>query len=88
VVYVDDMEAPFGRMIMCHMMADTTKELFEMAHKIRVQRKWIQKPGTVYEHFDICQSKRKLAVRFGAKEISQKDLAKIIRGRHRGRISR
>lgn len=69
-VYVDDMEAGFGQMVMCHMMADTTEELLGMADKIRVQRKWIQKAGTYKEHFDIAKSKRALAVKAGAIEIS------------------
>lgn len=53
-VYVDDMKAPFGRMVMCHMLADTTNELLAMADKIGVARKWIQHPGTAKEHFDIA----------------------------------
>lgn len=78
MVYVDDMEAPFGHMIMCHMIADTTEELLSMADKIGIQRKWIQCPGTPKEHFDIALSKRKLAVRFGAVEIDMGTLAYII----------
>jgi len=72
-VYVDDMEAPFGRMIMCHMVADTHTELVEMADKIGVGRHWIQKAGHVGEHFDIAKSKRKLAVEHGAIEITWAD---------------
>lgn len=68
-IYVDDMHAPFGRMIMCHMMADTTDELIVMADLIGVPRKWIQFPGTYKEHFDICLSKRAYAVTLGAVEI-------------------
>lgn len=74
-VYVDDMQAPFGSMIMCHMIADTAEELLEMVDKIGVQRKWIQHPGTYKEHFDIALSKRKLAVDNGAIEISWSETA-------------
>jgi hypothetical protein len=70
MIYVDDMRARFGRMIMCHMMADTTEELLAMASKIGVARRWIQKAGTAKEHFDICLAKRALAVQFGAQEIT------------------
>lgn len=80
-VYVDSMQAAFGRMIMCHMMADSTEELNTMADKIGVARKWIQKAGTKWEHYDICKSKRAKAVSIGAVEVGQIELARIIRKR-------
>lgn len=78
-VYVDDMEAPFGNMVMCHMMADSREELDAMADTIGVQRKWIQHPGTWQEHYDISKSKRALAVKAGAVEVSMVDLVKMRR---------
>lgn len=74
-VYVDDMRANFGRMTMCHMIADSTTELLAMADRIGVQRKWLQKPGTHQEHFDICLAKRAQAVAAGAVELTQRELA-------------
>lgn len=74
-VYVDDMEAPFGRMIMCHMIADTHIELLQMADRIQVQRKWIQSIGTAGEHFDLSKDRRRLAVAFGAVEIDMRALS-------------
>lgn len=81
MVYIDNYNAPFRRMLMCHMIADTTEELLEMVDKIGVARKWIQYPGTGHEHFDICLSKKKLAIQHGAKEISARELAAIISNR-------
>lgn len=69
-VYVDDMEWPFGRMLMCHMVADRHTELVAMAKAIGVQVKWIQHGGTYREHFDISKGMRAKAVRLGAVEIS------------------
>lgn len=83
-VYVDTMRAPFGRMVMCHMVADTTEELLAMADRIGVARKWLQKPGTHHEHFDIAQSKRSLAVRAGAQEVTIMELGRIIRAKRLG----
>jgi hypothetical protein len=74
-VYVDDPIWTFGRMKMCHMIADTKEELLKMADAIGVSRKWIQKensPNNV--HFDICKSMRAKAVKLGAIEKNMRDM--------------
>lgn len=80
-VYVDNMRASFGRMVMSHMIADTTDELLAMADRIGVRRRWLQNPGTWREHFDICQAKRAAAVAAGAVELTQRQLAMKCRDR-------
>lgn len=79
MVYVDDMQAGYGRMKMCHMVADTDEELHAMAAKIGMARRWHQKPGTPQSHYDICLSKRAMAVQFGAQEITQRETGMIVR---------
>lgn len=79
-VYVDDMKAAFGRMVMCHMVADTTDELHAMADRIGVTRQWYQgPPRTRHPHYDIALSKRALAVAAGAVEIRWRDAPAISR---------
>jgi hypothetical protein len=56
------------------MVADTPEELLAMADSIRVRRGYLQHPGTKREHFDICQSKRALAIRAGAVPLTQRAL--------------
>lgn len=85
MVYIDDMYklsiGKLGRMKMSHMIADTPEELLKMAKAIGVNLKWIQHKGTCNEHFDICFSKRQLALSLGATEISYRDYAKQIEQR-------
>lgn len=70
-VYVDDMEASYGRMKMCHMIADSDDELHAMAAKIGVARKWWQSPEkTSGSHYDIALSKKALAIAAGAVAIT------------------
>nr|WP_308006512.1 DUF4031 domain-containing protein [Xanthomonas albilineans] len=80
-VYVDNMRAKFGQMVMCHMLADSREELDAMAERIGVARRWIQHQGTVKEHYDIALSARAKAVKFGAVEIDMLDTARIMRER-------
>ena len=80
-VYVDEAKHPFGRMLMCHMMADTSTELLQMADLIGVARKWIQKAGTADEHFDISKGKRADAIAGGAVPVTSRDLGIMIRNR-------
>lgn len=74
MVYVDDMEAKYGRMKMCHMVADNVEELHVMADRIGVARKWYQgPPKTRYPHYDICLSKKAIAIKFGAAAITKRE---------------
>jgi hypothetical protein len=77
-VYVDAAIHPFGRMVMCHMMADTSQELVAMADLLGIRRKWIQRAGTPEEHFDICKSKRALAIKAGAIEFGPRELVALM----------
>jgi hypothetical protein len=75
-VYVDDARNKFGRMIMCHMLADTPEELHAMAEAIGMKREWYQTPlKSSFPHYDLSLSRRALAVTRGAKEISRQELA-------------
>jgi hypothetical protein len=66
-VYVDRVKLAYGRMIMCHMIADTPAELHAMADQIGVARRWFQTPPKAsFWHYDIAQTKRDLAIAAGA----------------------
>lgn len=87
-VYVDEPVHPFGRMMMCHMVADTREELLAMVDAIKVPRKWIQKAGTPDEHFDICKSKRSKAIAAGAIAVDGNEIVSVIRGKRMFRQNR
>ena len=69
-VYVDTMRASYGRLVMCHMIADSDAELRAMADTIGVKQRWHQG-----DHFDICLAKRQLALAAGALPITLRQCA-------------
>lgn len=78
-VYVDDMKASYARMVMSHMIADSDCELDSMADIIGVARRWKQHAGTSDVHYDICQSKRQIAIDAGAIPITRRQLTCMVR---------
>ena len=68
-VYVDASVHAYGRMVMCHMVADSEAELHTMAARIGVARRWYQG-----DHYDVCKAMRAAAVRAGAIEVGPREL--------------
>jgi hypothetical protein len=59
------------------MAADSLEELHKMADAVGLERRWFQ-DGHL-PHYDLCQSKKRLAIKQGAVRISTKDLIAVIR---------
>lgn len=71
-VYVDNARHPYGRMIMCHMWADTEEELHAIAAKLGLKRAWFQQPPKAsWKHYDISLGVRAKAVAMGAQETDK-----------------
>jgi len=79
-VYVDASIYGYGRMVMCHMIADSPDELHAMADRIGVARKWFQEyPKASFWHYDVAKSKRALAVTAGAIECDRRTFVEHLR---------
>jgi len=83
-VYVDHYFAPYGRMEMSHMIADTLPELHAMADRIGVARRWFQSKSST-PHYDVCKAKRELAIKFGAIPVDKYQFVAKIRELRAGR---
>lgn len=78
-VYVGTIEWPFRRMIMFHLVGDTVEELHDMVDKIGVSRRWFQNHREDgLPHYDICKSKKVLAIKNGAIEMPDRDILKKV----------
>jgi hypothetical protein len=66
-VYVDDVRHRYGRMIMCHLWADTDAEMHAMIDAIGMDRRWHQRPPKAsWSHYDVCLEKKQMAIDRGA----------------------
>ena len=77
-VYVDNAAIPYGRMLMHHMVADSLEELHAMADRIGVARRWFQQDAST-PHYDVCRSKRALALRYGAVALDRRAMGAWLR---------
>lgn len=83
-VYVDYARNTFGRMKLCHMLADTDAELHAMAEAIGMKREWFQPLS--HPHYDVSLTRRKLAVELGAVEVDRRGIVEVKR-RYRAAIA-
>jgi hypothetical protein len=77
-VYVDTARNAYGRMKMCHMIADSLAELHELAEKIGMKLEWFQGDSS-FPHYDVSLMRRGKAIAFGAIELERRGMAIKIR---------
>jgi hypothetical protein len=93
-VYVDNVRIPAtvgGRHAhWSHLTADTQEELHTFAERLGLRRRWFQlgksyagRPSVGW-HYDVTDDLRAQALALGAKPITMRDLAAILRARRRG----
>jgi hypothetical protein len=67
----------------CHLTGDEPDELHAFAKRLGLRQEWYQDshPNTKLHHYDLTASKRALAVRLGAKELSRQEVAERVFGK-------
>lgn len=68
-------DTTFGKW--CHMVSDSIEELHIFAIKIGLKREWFQDKFN-RPHYDLLKSKKELAIKLGAKEVTRKELLNFL----------
>jgi hypothetical protein len=79
-VYVDDYRISWRGQEWSHLLADTTEELHAFAARLGLERARFQhKPARPWQdHYDVPETKRRQAIRLGAKPITCGEAGEIL----------
>ena len=83
MIYVDHARIPYMRMLMSHLLADTSDELQDMAERLGLDQ-YVQAVGTFREHLDVSEGKRSEAIKLGAQEVTVRELVALRRSKAGG----
>lgn len=86
-VYVDTPRWHAHDRVWCHMVADTSQELDEIALRLGLKPEWKQHAGSPREHFDLPPEGRERAIQLGAVPVPSREIARIIRERRLALLS-
>lgn len=79
-VYVDDLRDWGWRLgPSCHLIADNLFELHSFAEKVGMDRARFQISNSGIPHYDLTREKRRLAVKLGAIELSNREFVTKMR---------
>lgn len=86
-VYLDDYRVPWRGREWSHLIADSTEELHGFAARLgRRHLRFHHKPARPWkDHYDVPEKKREQALRLGAKSITSREAAQMLRARRLAR---
>ena len=67
----------YGDIKWSHLFSDNEQELHDFASRLGLKREWFQNKAR-FPHYDIVESKRKLALKLGAQEVDLREYLKKI----------
>jgi hypothetical protein len=86
-VYVDRAFLKFGRLVCCHMIADSPAELHATAELIGLLRRWYQTPPRAsFWHYDVSMGMRTAAVAHGAIDCDRNTFVDHLRRIHDSKV--
>jgi hypothetical protein len=82
-VYVDDSRIRWRGREWSHLMADTSEELHAFAARLGLERAWFHRtPARPWkDHYDIPEAERQAAIRRGARPITCRVAAEMLRAK-------
>ena len=85
-VYIDDYRVRWRGREWSHLIADSTEELHGFAARLgRRHLRFHHKPARPWkDHYDVPEAKRREALRLGAKPITSREAARLLRARRLG----
>lgn len=79
MIYVDSLKV-YRRQAYCHMISDrSTEELHTAAKQAGISKHWFHNSKR-FPHYDLREEDRNKVLAQGAKEVSSKDLVRILKG--------
>ncbi|OGU55472.1 MAG: hypothetical protein A2V66_11895 [Ignavibacteria bacterium RBG_13_36_8] len=62
----------------CHLFSDNFQELTIIAEVLKLKQNWIHKSRLSIPHFDLIESKQKLALKLGAVKLTKENYLKVM----------
>lgn len=92
MIYINDMRRTAtvrrgGRTVTAqwsHLLAGTPGELQAFAARLGLHPSWLQRPGTRYEHYDLTETRRQVAVAAGATQITYRENGLLVAAKATG----
>ena len=80
-VYIDEAYFPIGSVKMCHLIADSEKELHKFVALLGIDKRFYKVSSITpwRNHYELSVTQRRLAVKHGAIEVTNSQMGRLLK---------